>query len=84
MMPHQFQKHRYDRNRPEVHDMLRELRCMTDTYEGRLLVGEVFSMPPGDPKLAGNFSGTESANSILRSISRSYTAHGTHVQSGNA
>lgn len=57
MMPHQFQKHRYDRNRPEVHDMLRELRCMTDTYEGRLLVGEVFSMPPGDPKLAAEFLG---------------------------
>jgi alpha-glucosidase len=57
LLPHQFQKHRYDRNRPEVHDILRELRRITDEYGERMLVGEVFSMPPGDPRLSAAFLG---------------------------
>ncbi len=33
-------KHIYDRNRPEVHEICRELRAVTDEYKDRMLVGE--------------------------------------------
>lgn len=51
------EKHKYDRNRPEVHDFLRELRSVVDGYDSRMTVGEVFTLPPGDPQLAASFLG---------------------------
>ncbi len=53
-----FQKHRYDRNRPETHDILRELRLILDEYDGRMAVGEVFTLPPGDPVLSASYLGS--------------------------
>ena len=38
-----FQKHLYDRNRPESIDICRELRSITDQYQERMLVGEVYT-----------------------------------------
>lgn len=51
------EKHKYDRNRPEVHEYLRELRAVIDEYEGRMTVGEVFTLPPGNPELSASFLG---------------------------
>ncbi len=52
-----FQKHRYDRNRPETHDILKELRLLLDRYGDRMAVGEVFTLPPGDPALSAAYLG---------------------------
>jgi alpha-glucosidase len=49
-----FQKHIYDRNRPETIDICRQLRSITDQYEGRMLVGEVYT---DDPKTASRYCG---------------------------
>lgn len=38
-----FQKHIYDRNRPETIEICRELRKITDEYPDRMMVGEVFT-----------------------------------------
>ncbi len=56
-VPHHFRKRRYDRNRPETHDIMTELRKLLDEYEGRIAVGEVFTMPPGDPELSASYLG---------------------------
>jgi alpha-glucosidase len=40
--PDLFQRHIYDRNRPETHEICREMRALADAYGDRLLVGEVF------------------------------------------
>lgn len=58
LLPHQFQKHRYDRNRPETHEITRELRQLFDRYDERMAVGEVFTMPPGDPRLSASYLGS--------------------------
>ena len=55
--PFDPEKHKYDRNRPEVHEYIRELRAVTDEYENRMTVGEVFVLPPGNPALAASFLG---------------------------
>ncbi len=57
MRPFHPERHKYDRNRPEVHDLLREMRVMTDRYRDRMLVGEVFTLIPGDPELSARFIG---------------------------
>ncbi|MCP4136351.1 MAG: alpha-glucosidase [bacterium] len=54
---HLLQKHKFDRNRPENHTLMKELRSLTDTYDERMLVGEVFSLPPGNPALAAGYLG---------------------------
>jgi alpha-glucosidase len=52
-----FQKHLFDRNRPETHDILRDFRKLVDSYPDRMSVGEVFSLPPGNPHLSAKFLG---------------------------
>jgi alpha-glucosidase len=56
--PHFLLKRRYDRNRPDSHMIFRELRCLLDEYKGKMAVGEVFSMPPGDPGLSARYLGS--------------------------
>jgi alpha-glucosidase len=48
---------KYSRNRPETHDIMRELRRLADGYVDTMLVGEVFSYPPGEPELSAGFLG---------------------------
>jgi alpha-glucosidase len=52
-----LQRHKYDRNRPETHDILKQLRLMLNQYEDRMSVGEVFTLPPGDPAMSARFLG---------------------------
>lgn len=49
-----FQKHMYDRNRPETIDICRQLREITDAYDERMLVGEVFT---DDSAIASSYYG---------------------------
>jgi alpha-glucosidase len=53
-----FQKHLYDRNRPENHEIMKKLRSLLDEYDERMAVGEIFSMPPIDQALPASYYGT--------------------------
>lgn len=55
-----LQRHIHDRNHIDTHIITRELRAITDMYRDRMLVGEVFSLPPGDPALSARFLGNGS------------------------
>lgn len=55
--PYDLQKHIYDRNRPETHTLLRELRSLLNTYNNRMTVGEVFNEKPGNHALSASFLG---------------------------
>lgn len=39
--PLDIQKHLYDRNRPEAHEICKEIRKLTDKYDNRMLIGEI-------------------------------------------
>ena len=41
-----WQEHRYDKNQPELADLLVEIRAMIDEQPGRMTVGELFDGPP--------------------------------------
>jgi len=65
MDPDMFQRHIYDRNRPETHEICRELRRLADSYlsdererpsHERVLVGEVFT---DNTELAAAYHGRE-------------------------
>ena len=49
-----FQNHIYDRNRPETIEICKELRKITDSYEERMLVGEVYT---DNPAIASSYYG---------------------------
>ncbi len=45
--PDIFQRHLYDRNRPETHDICRKIRSLVDEWPGdRALIGEIFARAP--------------------------------------
>lgn len=53
--PDLFQKHIYDRNRPETHEICKEIREITDDYqEEKMLVGEIFT---DDAEMAASYHG---------------------------
>ena len=56
--PYDLQRHLYDRNRPETHEITAELRRLLDAYGSRMAVGEVYAEPPGDPLLSASFLGS--------------------------
>ncbi len=56
--PYDLQKHIYDQNRPETHDVLKELRKLLDAYPDRMIVGETYASPPGDPEISASYLGT--------------------------
>ncbi len=49
-----FQKHIYDRNQPEAVEICRELRTITDGYDERMMVGEVYT---DDAAIASSYYG---------------------------
>lgn len=53
--PLDIQKHIYDRNRPETHEICRELRKISDKYQEKMYVGEVYT---GDIEEAISYYGT--------------------------
>ncbi|MFW6366737.1 MAG: glycoside hydrolase family 13 protein [Spirochaetota bacterium] len=52
-----LQKHIFDRNRPENHTIMKQLRTLLDTYDERMAVGEIFAMPPLDQRLPASYYG---------------------------
>jgi len=45
----------YTRNQPKSYKIVRQLRKLVDSYGDRVLVGEVYTLPPGDAELAGSY-----------------------------
>ncbi|HTX71850.1 MAG TPA: alpha-amylase family glycosyl hydrolase [Rectinemataceae bacterium] len=54
-VPDFFQKHLYDRNRPEVHEIFREMRERADRHGERVLIAEPYGQ---DAELASSCYGT--------------------------
>ena len=48
MRPYELQKHVYDRSRPESLEAARQLRRVTDGYDDRMMMGEVYTDAPED------------------------------------
>ena len=55
--PYDLQKHMYDRNRPENLQVIKELRRFIDRLDERVLIGEVYTPPPGDAALSALYQG---------------------------
>jgi alpha-glucosidase len=55
-VPDLFQRHVYDRNRPEVHGVFKEFRALADSYGDRVLIGETHGT---DPALAASCHGRD-------------------------
>jgi len=53
-----IQKHVYTRNRPKSRRITHLLRNLLDEYEERMCVGEIYTMPPGDPATAADYLGS--------------------------
>ncbi len=51
-----FRNHKYGRNRPGVHELMREFREILDSYDEKMAVGEVFNLPPS-PGMSADFLG---------------------------
>jgi alpha-glucosidase len=54
LVPYEWQEHLWDRDQPETHAALKELREVVDAYPGRVLVGEAATF---DPAAAASFYG---------------------------
>jgi alpha-glucosidase len=50
-----LQRHLFTRNRSKSLKIVRELRKLVDQYENRVLIGEIYTMPPGNSKIASNY-----------------------------
>ena len=47
----------YTRNRPRSLKILKEIRQLVDKYPEKMLVGEIYSLPPGNPVQAAKYLG---------------------------
>ncbi len=54
--PYDWQQHIFDRDRPEVHDIIRGMRKILDEYDERMMVGEVVD-EQRDPGLPTSYLG---------------------------
>lgn len=50
-----FSAKSYTRNRSSSIDILKDLRKLLDSYDNKMSVGEIFTLPPGDPETAAKF-----------------------------
>jgi alpha-glucosidase len=51
------QRHIFDRNRPYLHKVIRRVRSLVDSYEDKVLIGDVVVAPPGEPELVASLYG---------------------------
>jgi alpha-glucosidase len=58
--PYDLQDHVFDKNRPEIHDVLRELRRLMDGYGERMMVGETYESSPRGAETAASYLGNGS------------------------
>ncbi|MDR1683375.1 MAG: hypothetical protein LBS25_08330 [Candidatus Symbiothrix sp.] len=50
----------FNRNQPEVYEILKEFRSILDQYPNQVSIGEIYALPPGRPQLATSFLGNGS------------------------
>jgi alpha-glucosidase len=50
-----FQQHIFTRNRRKSVKIVKELRKLTNQYDDRVMVGEIYTLPPGNSKIAGSY-----------------------------
>ncbi len=50
-----FQKHVFTRNRHKSYKIVNQLRKQVDQYDNRVLVGEIYTMPPGNSEIAASY-----------------------------
>lgn len=55
--PYDRQHHLYDRNQPEMHATLRQMRQWVDAWPERMMVGEVFLAPDDNHQLPASYCG---------------------------
>ncbi|PJE05064.1 MAG: alpha-glucosidase [Leptospira sp.] len=55
--PYDRQVHIYDRDQPEMHDLLKDLRKLLDSYGDKMSVGEVMMDPPGKVSIPASYYG---------------------------
>jgi alpha-glucosidase len=55
-IPH-FQKFKFNLNRGRSYKIVRSLRKLVDSYDDRVLIGEIFIQPPGDSRSAASYLG---------------------------
>jgi alpha-glucosidase len=55
--PYDRQVHLYDRDQPEMHDLLKDLRKLLDSYGDKMSVGEVMMDPPGKVSIPASYYG---------------------------
>ncbi len=56
--PYDLQKHIYDQNRPETHDVLKEFRKVLDGYDDRMSVGETYVVSPDGARISASYLGS--------------------------
>ncbi|MBK7028905.1 MAG: alpha-glucosidase [Bacteroidales bacterium] len=49
----------YTRNRPKSYKIVAQLRKLINNYENRLLIGEIYTPPPGDASLVASYLGSK-------------------------
>lgn len=47
----------YNRNQPELYQLLKELRLLLDEYKDKVSIGEIYTPPPGNSTLVNSFLG---------------------------
>ncbi len=55
--PYDLQRHIHDRNTQESHTALKRFRSWVDSYDSKMLVGEIFVEKPGEPEIAASYLG---------------------------
>ncbi len=51
------QRHIFDRNRPNSHRILRRIRSLVNSYEDKVLIGDIVINPPGEPEIVASYYG---------------------------
>ncbi|NCD06204.1 MAG: alpha-glucosidase [Spirochaetia bacterium] len=51
------QRHIFDRNRPYSHKIIKRIRSLIDSYDDKVLIGDIVVAPPGEPELVASYYG---------------------------
>ncbi|MDO6681464.1 alpha-amylase family glycosyl hydrolase [Oceanobacter sp. 5_MG-2023] len=55
--PYDRQRHIHDRDQPEMHELLKQMRSWVDQYPDRMMVGEIFIADSDDASLPASYCG---------------------------
>jgi alpha-glucosidase len=55
LRPYDRQRHLYDFNQLDNLDVMRQIRATVDAYTGRMTIGEIYALPPGDTAVSAAY-----------------------------